>query len=384
MRIHSLILEHFRNYTSEELDLRGTRRHLFLGPNASGKTNLLEAVGVLSLTKSLRGRDDAELVEWGQGYARVVAEIIDDAGESATLELVNVLRPKRRKAAFKNGVRAPLTAIVGVLPSVSFLPQDLTLFSGPPAERRRFLDTLLCQVSPEYLSDLAGYHRLLRQRRALLRRIAQGEATQADLVPWDGRLSEFGSRITLARLELLETLNLTFGEELRSLKETWRDVELRYARRGGARERSAIEAELSELLKRSRERDLLLQATTVGPHREDWQVVADGRELPTFASRGQERTAVLALLLLEVSYLELRRGERPILLLDEVFSELDDAHQEALLGALQEHQTFLTATRLPVGLTDVLVWGVGGGSVRPRGGVRGHRRGVVRKELVVE
>ncbi len=368
MRLRTLHLEQFRNYPVLSLTFEDDLRHVFLGSNGSGKTNLLEAISVLSLTKSFRGRDDTDLVTWGTPFYRVTGEAESDTGDTIRLEVVSVVEPRRKKAAFRNDVRIALTGLVGLIPSVAFLPQDLLLFSGPPAERRRFLDQLLCQVSPEYLGAFAEYHKVLQQRNALLRRIARGEEQPQALELWDRELATRGSHITLARLQLVETLNLTFAEELMSLGETWKDVILQYRRRGTEREQGSIEQELLQLLTQNRERDLLLQSTTVGPHREDWQVIADGRELPTWASRGQERTAVLALLFLEVSYLELRRGEKPIVLLDDVFSELDDNHQDALLKSLAAHQVLLTATRLPPTETKLHTWNVHQGQITPARG----------------
>lgn len=365
MRLSSLTLEHFRNYASLALTLADADRHVFLGPNGSGKTNVLEAVSVLSLHASFRGREDQDLVSWGETFYRITGEIEAESGERSRLEVVTVLEPRRRKAALRNDVPLPLSSLVGMLPSVTFLPQDLFLFGGPPTERRRFLDQLLCQVSPEYMATFSAYRKVLQQRNALLRRIVRGEEAVEALDLWDRELAQRGSQITLSRLELIETLNCTFAEELASLGEWWEETELRYERRSTERDQAAMEQELRLLLGRSRERDLLLQSTTVGPHREDWQVMSGGRELPAWASRGQERTAVLALLFLEVSYLELRRGERPIILLDDVFSELDPAHQEALLQSLKGHQVLMTATHLPSTAVEMSVWDVTEGSVCP-------------------
>lgn len=369
MHLRALRLEDFRSYAKAELAFGGDGCHLFLGPNGSGKTNLLEAVGLLSLTRSFRGREDDDLVRWGQPFFRVVGEAQGDDGERVTIEVTSVLEPRRKKAFFRNDVRTPLASIVGILPTVAFLPQDLELFSGPPAERRRFLDALLSQVSPEYIVLLGEYQKLLQQRNALLRRIVQGEQPRDALFLWDRQIAARGSRISLARLELIETLNCTIASELESLGESWPDALLRYERRTAAREQAALEQEMTMLLTQSQERDLILQATTVGPHREDWQMLLRDRPLPAFASRGQERTAVLALLFLEVSYLELRRGERPVILLDDVFSELDDAHQERLMQTLRQNQVFLTATRLPPDPAGIQAWDIALGHAKQRRGV---------------
>ncbi len=364
MRLFSLQLEHFRNYVAERISFDDGDVHLLLGPNGSGKTNLLEAIGVLSLSKSFRGREDDDLATWEQSFYRVKGELRADDGERLTLEVTSELTPRRAKAAFRNDVKIALSKSVGLLPSVTFLPQDLQLFSGPPAERRRFLDQLLCQVSPDFIMLSAGYQKVLKQRSALLKNIAKGEADEGSLTLWDKEVAARGSAITSARLNLIGTLNLTLAEELKALGEGWDDAQIQYRRKGSERERASMEHELLQLLKENRARDLLLQSTTVGPHREDWQMIVSGRELPAFASRGQERTAVLALLFLETSYLELTRGEKPVILLDDVFSELDDAHRGALLSNLSGHQVFLSSTHLPPKLKNVNVWEVGEGRVR--------------------
>ena len=145
--------------------------------------------------------------------------------------------------------------------------------------------------------------------------------------------------------------------------ESWDNVQLQYQRKGGERELDAMQTELLSLLANNHNRDVLLQSTSVGPHREDWQLLVDDRSVPTFASRGQQRTAVLALLLLKVSYVELRRNEKPIILLDDVFSELDDNHQTALLKHLKDHQVIITTTHLPSNVAEAQVWEVADGSV---------------------
>jgi DNA replication and repair protein RecF len=363
VRVRRLILEQFRNYSSLELDLSASNIHLFRGPNGSGKTNLIEAIGLLSLTKSVRGRDESDMAKWDSHYYRVRAQVESDAKEEGMLEVVSEVSPRRKKACFVNDVKVGLSQMVGHLPTVTFLPQDLLLFSGAPAERRRFLDQLLCQISPEYLVNLSAYGKIIQQRNALLRKIGEGSAKDDVLFLWDRELAAKGSAITLARLELIETLNATFLQELRDLGESWSEAQLLYERKGEKRDRQTIEAEMIDLLEQSRAKDLVLGSTTVGPHREDWEVVIEGRSLPTFASRGQERVAVLALLFLEVSFLELRRGEKPVVLLDDAFSELDDQHQRSLLDALREYQVILTAVRMPPDAREIQLWDVENGVV---------------------
>lgn len=363
MRLLSLSLEQFRNYTAQAVELNDADIQLFVGKNGSGKTNLIEAVSLLSVTRSCRGKEDTEMVQWDANYYRLRADVCNDAGEKSRVETVCEIHPRKRKAFFINDVRMTVGGIVGFIPTVTFLPEDLMLFSGAPAERRRFLDQLLSQISGEYLGNLSQYVKILQQRNALLKRIASGNEQPNALDLWDAELAQRGAAVTLARLELMETLNLSFLEEMTNLGERWEDVRLRYERKTSTRSLPELIEETKALLRDHRERDILLQSTSVGPHREDWQVFRGERPLPSFASRGQERVAVLALLLLEVSYLELRRGEKPVILLDDAFSELDDDHQRALLDGFRGYQVIMTATRVPDGDINAHIFPVEPGHV---------------------
>ncbi len=363
VRIQSLSLEHFRNYESLALDLSGSLLHLFIGPNGSGKTNILESLSILSLTKSSLGIEEEFVQQWDAPYYRVKGRAVSDAGEETTVEVVYQSQPRKQKGCFLNDVRVPISQVVGVVPSVLFLPQDLQLFSGPPAERRRFIDQLLSQVSGEYLRALTEYQKYLKQRNVLLKHIAQGTGHREDLRPWDEQLAETGAVVTESRLQLMETFGLTLTDEIAQLGEQWDDVRIVYDRSSEGRDAAAIRADLLAALRQSQDRDILLQSTGNGPHREDWALVVNGHRLATFASRGQQRTCVLALLFLEASFVELRRGERPIILLDDVFSELDDRHQEGVMKAFAEHQVFITGTHLPKNMPEAQVWGVERGNV---------------------
>jgi len=356
MRIVSLQLEQFRSYVRQTVLLSDRDVQLFIGPNGSGKTNLLEAMSVLSLGKSCRGKEEGDLVHWGRSFYRLRAEIRSDVGERSRIEVLSEITPRRRKAAFLNDVRIPLTDAIGTVPVVIFLPQDLELFSGAPADSRRFLDQLLSQADQSYVPAFAAYQKVLKQRGALLRQIADGRYPPSALNVWDRELAEKGAPLTLARLELLAALDLSFAAEMAGLGETWGEATLCPVRKTTGRNLEDLKRELLELLLHARQRDIALQSTTVGPHREDWHILCDGRPLSTFASRGQERVAVVALLLLEVSYLQLRRRERPVILLDDVFSELDDAHQSALLHRLTDCQVLMTAVRAPAHVEEATVW----------------------------
>ncbi|HAI98854.1 TPA: hypothetical protein DCL30_04970 [Candidatus Peribacteria bacterium] len=366
MRLTTLFPEQFRNLAPERLTFAGADTHIFIGANGAGKTNILEAMSYLSLTRSFLGAQEEDIITWDADFTRVSADAESDNSGALKLEVVSAARPRKQKAAFVNDVRTPVARLVGRLPSVAFLPQDLELFVGAPSLRRRFMDDILCQTSTAYDQALAAYGKILRQRAALLRKIADGVCREADLEQWDAMLAQQGSLLTTMRLELLGVLQCSIGDEVRALGEQWNAIRIEYLRKGNARDQAAIAEEFRALLLHYRERDLLLLSTTVGPHREDWTVTVEGRPLTTFASRGQQRAAVLAMLFLTVSYLELKRSEKPIILLDDVFSELDDLHQSQLLAALAGHQVFCTATHLPPGSEHAIVWDVENGAVRRR------------------
>ncbi|MDD5074994.1 MAG: DNA replication and repair protein RecF [Candidatus Peribacteraceae bacterium] len=367
MRLDHLSLTQFRSYEQADWPLAGADVHVLLGPNGMGKTNLLEAVSVLSTGSSCLGAEEEDIMQWGKDYYRVRAKARSDAGEEKQIEVVSQRLPRKARACYLNDVRTPVGKLFGVLPTVTFLPQDLELFTGSPARRRSLLNDLLAQISEAFAQHLAVYQKVLRQRNTLLQKIAEGTGREQDLAVWDEPLAREGAAVTLAHLELLKVLQCTLGEEMRHLGESWRDAQLVYERKGEALTQEGIEEEMKAGLLHYRERDLLLKATSVGPHRHDWRMDADGRSLPTFASRGQQRTAVLALLFLQVSYMEIARGEKPIVLLDDVFSELDEERQSRLLEVLGKHQVLLTATHLPPRLGKAMVWEVQKGklSLRP-------------------
>ncbi|MEI8230048.1 MAG: DNA replication and repair protein RecF [Candidatus Peregrinibacteria bacterium] len=347
MRLTRLSLTQWRSYKDLDLPFGEGDVHLLLGPNGSGKTNVLEAVSLLSSAHSFLSVTEYDLMHWGTEYYRILGEAQLDAGMAKTLEVVSQELPRKARVFFLDDVRIPQQRFVGALPAVTFLPQDLELFVGSPARRRDVLNDLLVQVSPAFAVSLTTYQKVLRQRNTLLRKIVDGLGRPQDLQVWDEALACEGAVITLRHLEILQMLQCTLGEELQALGESWNDAVLCYERKGEELTQAGIEQELLGLLLHYRERDLLLCQTTVGPHRHDWRMDIDGRSLPTFASRGQQRTAVLALLFLQVSYIDLQRGEKPIILLDDVFSELDEEHQERLLDSLSGHQVLLTATHLP-------------------------------------
>jgi DNA replication and repair protein RecF len=347
MRLLSLTLDSFRNYPHLELCfVEKEKLFVLVGENATGKTNALEAITILSLLKSPRKVEESDLITWEQTAYRIQGEVLSDSGEKKQLEVVSQVSPRRQRACFINGVRTPSQQYLGIFPVITFAPEDLDLFTGSPALRRRFIDDLLTQVSPAYRQALSEYEKTLKQRNALLRQIQEGIQKSSTLDIWDEKLSLSGAIITVERLQLFETLQMTLLRELHALGEKPTLASFTYMRKGEALEERKIQKEIVDMLRTNRERDIVIEMTTVGPHRDDFSLSFDRRDITTFASRGQQRAALLALLLLEASFLEMRTGEKPVLLLDDVFSEFDEKHRQAVLKAFTGNQVIVTATHV--------------------------------------
>ena len=348
MRLLSLTLESFRNYTKLSLNLESEHNvSVLLGENATGKTNVLESIAILALLKSPRKAEEEDLVTWDQSYYRVTGVCRCDNGEEKKLEVVSQIEPRKQRVSFINGVRTPRQRYIGTLPLITFTPDDLTLFTGSPSARRKLIDGLLCQVSAAYLQALSEYEKAVKQRNTLLKQIKDGRGVPRSLDVWDEKIATLGAMLTVDRLQLFETLQMTILRELGSLGEkNLKTAEFLYLRKSQKEDASEIRDEILEQLRHYRERDCLIIAPTIGPHRDDWTLKIDGREIATFASRGQQRAAILALLLLQASFLELRRGEKPIMLLDDIFSEFDEKHREAVLRTLRKNQVIITSTEL--------------------------------------
>lgn len=365
MRLTSLSLEQFRSYDRCDLAFSGADTHVFVGENGVGKTNLVEAVSFLSTGRSCLKAQPEDTVRWGAEFFRLRSDLVSDAGESSNVEYVWQSSPRRQSALFVRDVKTPLLSFIGTLPTIVFLPQDLDLFTGAPSHRRSFLDALLSQLRPEFAAQRIEFERVLKQRNAIVSRIADGESPQTDLPLWDSRFALSAARLTMLRDDLIGLFNRSLRSTIASLGESeWTDVRMVHDRKTQGTDAASIEAEILKLLAASRERDLAVRGTTVGPHREDWHLEAIGHDIATFASRGQQRAALIALLLGSATLFRDVRGEKPVILLDDVLSELDDRHQEALLSSFRGHQVFITSAHPVPVLGTRTLWTVEDGKVQ--------------------
>src|SRR5213593_680855 len=350
MRVARLDLEDFRGYARARFDL-SPGVTAFVGPNGAGKTNLLEAVHLVARGESSRAGDDVEMIRWGAPLSRVTVDACR-AAERTRLEVTlfapaaDVRRRPRRYTA--DGAPRRADDVVGALTVVAFFPQDTDLLASAPSARRRYLDAMVAQVDREHRADTRAYARVLEQRNALLRagRDEQEPVPESELAFWDTELIRLSAAISLRRESALRELRPAFRRAAASLgADPVPDVAYAGQVRGETSDERAEGYRRLVLEKRERER---WQGTTlVGPHRDDLAVAADERPLPTFASRGEQRSAVLALKLAEAEWLRSRTGEHPVFLLDDVLSELDAARRDAFCRALPvEAQAMLTAAVL--------------------------------------
>lgn len=324
-------LQHYRSYDDASYDFdKGVT--IIVGPNASGKTNLLEALLVVARGGSYRVRD-ADLIAFNQPWARLDAQA---DGAVRTVKLVR--EPNLEKLYEIDGKTLKRLTLDHLIPVVLFEPNDLLLLGGSPDRRRDYLDSLLGQTTVGYSTLLRAYRRTLAQRNRLLKsqRIVRDE-----LFPWNIRLSELGARIVRARVGLVEQIAELIGGLYGELSGASTPVTIVY--RAGA-EPGQYETNMLHQLGARLQDDIVRGFTSFGPHREDFTVLFSGRPAQEVASRGETRTAVLCLKVVELQLLQARRSQPPILLLDDVFSELDAVRRRALTTHMRPYQTFITTT----------------------------------------
>ena len=353
MFLANVSLFDFRNYAELDLGLERSAT-VFVGGNAQGKTNLLEAVALTALTRSPRTQQAAELVRFGQPAARVTCGVQTDTGRDA-LEVRIMVSPNESGARASrrftvNGIHRRSSDMIGALRVVLFWPDDLQLIKGSGEGRRRFLNTLLSQIDAGHAVELNRYAHLLEQRNALLRAIREGRQSTDGLEYWTTALAESGAAIMVERQRRLLELQPIAAAYHRELSDDRERLELRY-RPAGARIGEAPHELVSQQLKAAmmdaRDEEIGRGQTAVGPQRDDVDVWLEDHEARLFASQGQQRSAVLSLKLAELQYLADITGEQPVLLLDDVMSELDPARRERLLAALQPGpQALITAADL--------------------------------------
>jgi len=333
VQVKRLKLDNYRSYTKHSFDLHPTAT-IIVGPNATGKTNLLEAIYVLANTKSFRARDH-ELVQHGSDHFRIEAET-----NETKIGLGYQTGPPSAKKVDYNQVKRPLSRHVGTLPTVLFEPNDLLLLSGAPTLRRRYLDGILSQSDPEYLTALNTYQRILKQRNSLLERFDVA-AVKNQIFAWDLNLTTNAAIIVAARQKLLAHLNTVIADLYGDI--SGQVVKLKLGYSPSINLQADYAAAFMDALVANLTRDLAAGFTTIGPHREDFTISFNDSELVAVASRGEIRSIILALKLAELELLT-SEAATPLLLLDDVFSELDASRRQYLISRLSGYQSLITTT----------------------------------------
>lgn len=336
MIIKSLELSNFRNYGFLNLEFdKGT--NILYGDNAQGKTNILEAIYLCATTKSHRGTKDRDIVNFCQEEAHIRA-YLEKKEEEIRIDMH--LRKNKSKGIAIDGTRIKKAAeLLGIMNAVFFSPEDLAIIKNGPAERRRFMDMELCQLDASYLYNLNQYNRIMNQRNKLLKDIGNDSSMRDILSVWDEQLADFGEKIVERRVLFAQQLNGIIAGIHQKLSGGREHLSIVY-------EPDAAPGELAEKLARCQERDIRLKMTSAGPHRDDFSFVADGIDIRKFGSQGQQRTAALSLKLSEIELVKRVTNDTPVLLLDDVLSELDSNRQNYLLNSIGDIQTIITCTGL--------------------------------------
>jgi len=329
VKVQRLSWKNFRNLPSGEFDPCGGVNVIY-GQNAQGKTNLLEAMWLFTGERSFRAAKDAELIRREESSAQLKMNFYSERRE----QTAQITVADGRRSAELNGVpKGTCSSLTGKFCAVVFSPEHLSLVSGGPALRRSFADSALCQIKPGYAALLSGYNRTLFQRNALLKDIPHHAELMDTLSVWDDRLCQFGEKIIFQRTAYLDALSSPAAGFYSGISANRETLSLSYLKSAD---------DLRQALFAGRNEDILNGHTGTGPHRDDIEISVDGMNARAYASQGQKRSAVLALKLAEAELLNRMNGEKPVVFLDDVMSELDSNRQNYLLNHLTEFQVFLT------------------------------------------
>lgn len=356
MYLSELQLDHYRNYDQVDLTF-STDTNVLIGENAQGKTNLLEAIYVLALARSHRTNNDRELIQWDQDFARITGQVKRQAG---TVPLELSLSHKGKKAKVNHLEQAKLSQYIGQLNVVLFAPEDLNLVKGAPAVRRRFIDMEFGQMSAKYLYNITQYKSILKQRNQYLKQLQRRQTK--DLVylgVLSDQLAAYGAEVTLARRQFLQQME-KWAQKLHQQITKGREVltfqyQNQVPKAPAMQDAEQLYQLFQTLYAQQQSREIEQGTTLVGPHRDDVQFLVNGKDVQSFGSQGQQRTTALSVKLAEIDLMKEQTGEYPVLLLDDVLSELDDLRQTHLLKTFQNKvQTFLTTPSLENVKQDII------------------------------
>lgn len=336
MIINSIELQDFRNYETLKLDFDSGTNILY-GDNAQGKTNVLEAIYICATTKSHKSNKDREIIHFDKEEAHIRMYLEKDAYE---YKVDMHLRKSKSKGIAINGQKIKKAAdLIGLLNVVFFSPEDLSIIKNGPSERRRFVDMELCQLDKSYIYNLNQYNKIVNQRNKLLKDFYQNSDLLETIHIWDSQLLSYGKQIISRRRNFIENLNQIIYDIHLKLSGGREKLVISY-------EPDVLEEEYEEKLKNGMDRDLRLKQTSIGPHRDDFSFIVNEVDIRKYGSQGQQRTAALSLKIAEIELVKKITKTCPLLLLDDVLSELDSHRQNHLLNSIGDIQTIITCTGL--------------------------------------
>ena len=343
MHIKSLYVENFRNYTSEKIEFLPTT-NVFYGNNAQGKTNLLEAVYLFSHGRSHRAHSDLELIQFGKDYYALSLEFAD-ANRTYKTD-IRFSNNKKKQIKINNVPITKLSMLMNYLNVVMFSPEDLDLVKGAPSRRRNFCDEALSQIYPKYLSALINYHKALVQKNSLLKKLHMSNVSNdAMLSCWNEQLATNGIIIYNSRLEFIKKIEALAKDIHKDI--TNEELSLEYV--SGIKLKEPTSEEFLNVLEKNQSREIDNGASLIGIQRDDFKIFINSNEAKIFGSQGQQRTCVLSLKIAETEYIKDIKDEYPVLLLDDIMSELDINRRKYLWECITDKQVIMTCTD-----TDIL------------------------------
>lgn len=358
MWINKIKINDFRNYNNQEIDL-GKNINVFYGENAQGKTNIIEAIFLCSMGKSFRAKQDKEMIKLDKINANVEIEFFkSDRDSKIKIQLSN------KKEVFINGIKIKkLSELLGNLNIVMFTPDDINILKGGPQNRRRFLDIMISQLKPNYMHTLSLYAKTLEQRNNYLKQIKEENKSEELLDIWDEKLAEYAFIISKYRNEFINKIINKIKKIHSEITNNKEEIKIEYLTE------CLNKIEYLDLLKKRRKLDIIKSYTTKGIHRDDFIIYINDKELSTYGSQGQHRTAMLSLKLSELEIIEEEVGEKPILLLDDFMSELDSNRRTHFLEKINDTQVIITCTdKIDIENKKILIYNVNDGKVF-RGGI---------------
>lgn len=338
MKINALELENYRNI--EKLSLTFDDVNIIYGENAQGKTNLIEAIYLFTGAKSFRGVRDKELIKFGCDFSKLKIDFTNKSRKQ-TAEIAI----KNKREATLNGVKKKSPVLLGEeLKAVIFSPVHLSMIKDGPGERRKFADSALCQIKSGYRNILKEYNKALAQRNSLLKDIAFNSSLSDMLYIWDKSFAKYGAKIIYQRQKYIEALIPYAKEIFNGLSNGREDIDLVLTGAFDYKNLTLdeIENKMMIALQNNRQADMIMKITTIGPHRDDIEILINGKSARKYGSQGQQRSCVLALKLAEASLLREKTQDEPVALLDDVMSELDEGRQDYILNHIKDWQVFIT------------------------------------------